>query len=240
MGARVLANLVAGKFQGELLHVAGAGALRQPVDLAVIATPASTVPGVIEECAHAGIHAAVVISAGFRDAGAQGAVLERELLAAARRHGVRLLGPDCMGVMRTPLGLNATVARGPALPGALALVSQSGTLCSAMLDWATSMGVGFSSVISLGASIDVDFGEVIDYLASDYETSHILVYVEGVRDGRRLVSSLRAAARAKPVIVMKVGRHPAGSRAAVSHSGAAVGRDDVFDAVVQAHRASCA
>jgi acetyltransferase len=246
VGARVLDNLVAGGFKGALFAVdparasirgvacvASVGALPQPVDLAVIATPATAVAGAVEECARAGIRAAVVISAGFRDAGPEGAALESELLGVARRNGVRLLGPDCMGVMRTPLGLNATVARGPALPGALALVSQSGTLCSAMLDWATSVGVGFSSVISLGGSTDIDFGEVIDYLASDFQTSHILVYAEGVRDGRRLVSSLRAAARAKPVIVMKVGRHPAGSRAAVSHSGAAVGRDDVFDAVVK-------
>jgi acetyltransferase len=246
VGARVLDNLIAAGFQGKLFAVnpkhtvlrgipcvASVAALPGPVDLAVIATPAATVPGVVEECGRAGIRAAVVITAGFREAGREGAELERQLLAAARSHGVRLLGPNCVGLMRPPLGLNATFGRGQALPGALALVSQSGAVCTAMLDWATPMGVGFSSVISLGGSTDLDFGEVIDYLAFDPSTSHILIYAEGVRDGRRLVSSLRAAARAKPVIVLKVGRHPAGSRAAVSHTGAIVGRDDVFDAVVK-------
>jgi acetyltransferase len=135
--------------------------------------------------------------------------------------------------MRPALGLNATFAIGQVRTGTLALVSQSGAICTGMLDWATPEGIGFSSVVSLGASSDVDFGEVIDYLATDAKTEHILVYIEGVRDGRRLVSSLRAAARVKPVIVMKVGRHPAGSRAAVSHTGAIVGRDDIFDAVVR-------
>ncbi|HEX5632282.1 MAG TPA: CoA-binding protein, partial [Gemmatimonadales bacterium] len=213
--------------------VASIADLPEPVEMAVIATPAATVPGIVEECGRAGIHAAVVISAGFKEAGPEGAALEAELLKAAHRHGVRLLGPNCVGLMRPPIGLNATFARGQALSGSMALVSQSGAVCTAMLDWATAMGVGFSSVISLGGSSDLDFGEVIDYLAEDPRTEHILLYIEGVRDGRRLVSSLRAAARAKPVIVMKVGRHPAGLRAAVSHTGAIVGTDDVFDAVVR-------
>jgi len=245
VGGRLLDNLLAAGFQGRLFAVnpkyasvrgipcvASVSQLAQPVDLAVVATPAATVPGVIEECGRAGIRAAVVITAGFRETGDAGAALERELLECARRHGVRVLGPNCVGLMRPPIGLNATFARGQALPGGLALLSQSGAVCTAMLDWATPMGVGFSSVVSLGGSSDLDFGEVIDYLASDAQTRQILLYVEGVRDGRRLVSSLRAAARVKPVIVMKVGRHPAGSRAAVSHTGAIVGRDDVFDAVV--------
>ncbi len=246
VGTLVLENLLGGGFHGKLYAVnprhesvrgvpcfPSVAKLPEAVDLAVIATPAATVPGVIDECGRAGIRAAVVITAGFREAGTQGAALERELLAAARRHGVRLLGPNCLGLMRPPIGLNATFARGQALPGALALVSQSGAVCTAMLDWATPTGVGFSSVISLGASSDLDFGEVIDYLASDARTGQILLYAEGIRDGRRLVSSLRAAAQVKPVIVMKVGRYPSGARAAVSHTGAIVGRDDVFDAVVR-------
>jgi acetyltransferase len=246
VGGRLLENLVGGGFAGRLFAVnprhrsllgvtcvPTLAQLPEPVEMAVIATPAPTVPGLIEECGRAGIRAAVVISAGFREAGREGAALERELLAAARRHGVRLLGPNCVGLMRPPIGLNATFARGQALVGSMALVSQSGAVCTALLDWATPMGVGFSSVISLGGSSDLDFGEVIDYLAADPKTSHILLYVEGVRDGRRLVGSLRAAARSKPVIAMKVGRHPEGSRAAVSHTGAIVGRDDVFDAIVR-------
>ena len=246
VGGRVLENLLTAGFRGKLFAVnprhaevrgvrcvGSVADLPETPDLAVIVTPAATVPGVIEACGTKGIRAAVVISAGFREAGAEGAALESELLEVARRHGVRLMGPNCVGLMRPALGLNASFARGNPLPGSMALVSQSGAVCTAMLDWATPMGVGFSSVISLGGSSDLDFGEVIDYLACDPQTRQILLYIEGVRDGRRLVSSLRAAARAKPVIAMKVGRHPAGSRAAVSHTGAIVGRDDVFDAVVR-------
>jgi acetyltransferase len=205
----------------------------QRLDLAVIATPAATVPEVIEQCGRAGVRAAVVISAGFSETGAAGAKLERMLLENARRHRLRVLGPNCLGLMRPELGLNATFARGAAHAGSLALVAQSGAVCTAMLDWARPNGVGFSSVVSLGGSTDIDFGEIIDYLIEDPKTEHILLYIEGVRNARRFVSALRAAARVKPVIVMKVGRHPAGSRAAVSHTGAIVGLDDVFDAVVK-------
>jgi acetyltransferase len=246
VGGLVLENLLSAGFQGNLFAVnpkyasvrgvpcfPSVGKLPQPVDLAIIVTPPKTVPGVIEACGQFGIRAAVVITAGFSEVGGEGAELERALLAAARRHRVRVLGPNCLGLMRPPLGLNATFARGNALPGSLALLSQSGAVCTALLDWATPSGIGFSSVISLGGSSELDFGEVIDYLAADPKTEHILLYVEGVRDGRRLVSSLRAAARTKPIIVLKLGRHPAGSRAAVSHTGAIVGRDDVFDAVVR-------
>jgi acetyltransferase len=246
VGGRVMGNLLEAGFQGRLFAVnpkyssvrgvpcvASVADLPEPVDLAVVVTPARTVPGVIEQCGRAGIRAAVVITAGFSETGPEGAALEMRLLENAHRYGVRILGPNCLGLMRPPLGLNATFARGQALPGSLALVSQSGAVCTAMLDWATPSSVGFSSVISMGGSSDLDFGEVIDYLAADGKTEHILLYIEGVRDGRRLVSSLRAAARMKPVILMKVGRHPAGSRAAVSHTGAIVGRDDVFDAVVR-------
>jgi len=203
------------------------------LDLAVVATPANTVPGVIEECGRARVRSAVIITAGFSEAGPEGALLQRALLDNARRGGVRLIGPNCLGIARPELGLNATFARGAALPGSLGLVSQSGAVCAAMLDWATPNRVGFSSIVSLGGSSDLDFGEIIDYLANDPKTEHILLYIEGIRDARRFLSSLRAAARAKPVIVMKVGRHPAGSRAAVSHTGAIVGTDDVFDAAME-------
>jgi acetyltransferase len=246
VAGRVLRNLLAAGYAGALYAVnpkydqvqgvpcvASVDRLPCSVDLAVIATPAATVPGIVERCGTRGIPAAVVISAGFSEAGPEGARLEREMLANARRHGVRLLGPNCIGIMRPPLALDATFGRGAARPGALALIAQSGAVCSVMVDWAAAHGVGFSSVVSLGGSADVDFGEAVDYFASDPQTGHILLYIEGVRDGRRLVGSLRAAARVKPVILMKVGRHPAGSRAAVSHTGAIVGKDDVFDAVVR-------
>ena len=246
VGGRMLENLLSAGFAGKLYAVnprhrsvrgvpcfPSALALPEAVDLAIIVTPAEGVAAVLDTCGVRGIRHAVVITAGFSEAGPDGQAREAMLQEVARRRGMRILGPNCLGLMRPPIGLNATFARGNALAGTMALVSQSGAVCTAMLDWANAAGVGFSSVISLGGSSDLDFGEVVDYLAADDRTHHILLYVEGVRDGRRLVSSLRAAARIKPIIVMKVGRHPAGSRAAVSHTGAIVGRDDVFDAVVR-------
>jgi acetyltransferase len=246
VGTMLLSNMLAAGYSGALFAVnpkypsvrgvpcyPSIGKIPAHVDLAVVATPARTVPQVIDECGKAGVRSAVVITAGFSEVGAEGAKLERALLENARRGGVRLVGPNCLGIARPSLGLNATFARGTALPGSLGLVSQSGAVCAAMLDWATPNKVGFSSIVSLGGSSDIDFGEIIDYLANDPATEHILLYIEGIRDARRFLSSLRATARAKPVIVMKVGRHPAGSRAAVSHTGAIVGSDDVFDAAVE-------
>ncbi|MEW6689822.1 MAG: bifunctional acetate--CoA ligase family protein/GNAT family N-acetyltransferase [Pseudomonadota bacterium] len=246
VGAVLVENMLAAKYRGTLAAVnpkhraiQGVPAYRSVsdipgrVDLAVIATPPRAVPGVIDECGRAGVRAAVVITAGFSEIGAEGAKLERALHENARRHRLRVIGPNCLGLMRPGIGLNATFARGTPLAGSLGLISQSGAVCTAMLDWARPNGVGFSSVVSLGGSTDVDFGEIIDYLVDDPKTEHILLYIEGVRDARRFVSALRDAARVKPVILMKVGRHPAGVRAAVSHTGAIVGLDDVFEAVVR-------
>jgi len=246
VGAVLIENMLEAGYRGALYAVnpkhreirgvscfPSIGEVPRRVDLAVIATPAPTVPGIINACGAAGVRAAVVISAGFSDSGPAGAKLERALLENARRHRLRVLGPNCLGIMRPGIGLNATFARGHATPGALGLVSQSGAVCTAMLDWAAARGVGFSCVASLGGSTDVDFGEIVDYLLYDPKTEHILLYIEGVRDARRFMSALRAAARVKPVILMKVGRHPAGSRAVVSHTGAMVGGDDVFEAVVR-------
>jgi acetyltransferase len=246
IGQVLVSNLVAAQYRGALFAVnpkysavQGVQCFRSiermtsPVDLAVVATPPQTVPGVIDDCGRKGIRAAVIITAGFSESGPEGARLERETLASARRHGMRLVGPNCLGILRPGIGLNAAFGRARALPGSLGLVSQSGAVCAAMLDWAEPYGIGFSSVISLGGSVDLDFGEIIDYLACDPKTEHILLYIEGIRDARRFLSSLRAAARVKPVILMKVGRHPVGSRAAVSHTGAIIGMDDVFDAAVR-------
>jgi acetyltransferase len=202
-------------------------------DLAVIATPARTVPGIIDDAGAAGAGAAVILTSGFGESGPEGRALQEQALGAARRGGVRLLGPNCLGVMRTDCGLNATFARTPALAGPLALVSQSGAMCGAMLDWAAGARVGFTSVVSLGGAIDVDFGEALDYLVADERTKAILMYVEGIRDARRFISALRAAARVKPVIALKVGRFASGSRAASSHTGALVGSDAVFDAALR-------
>jgi acetyltransferase len=246
VGAVLVENMLAAKYRGALYAVNpkyqrvqgvdcfdAIGKVPSRVDLAVIATPPRAVPEVIEQCGRAGVRSAVVITAGFSEVGPAGAKLERALLENARRHRLRVVGPNCLGLMRPELGLNATFARGTPYAGSLGLISQSGAICTALLDWARPHKVGFSSVVSLGGSTDVDFGEIIDYLVEDPKTEHILLYIEGVRSARRFVSALRAAARVKPVILMKVGRHPAGSRAAVSHTGAIVGMDDVFDAVVK-------
>jgi acetyltransferase len=246
VGRVLVENMIAAGYKGELYgvnprhkRVLGVPCyptvleLPKRVDLAVVATRPEAVANVIEECGRAGTKAAVVITAGFSETGPAGAELERLVLATARKHGVRLLGPNCLGLMRPAIGLNATFGHGNAISGSLGLASQSGAICTAMVDWARPNAIGFSSVISLGASADIDFGEIVDYLTEDAGTEHLLLYIEGIRDARRFVSALRAAARAKPVIVMKSGRHPTGVRAAVSHTGAMVGADDVFDAALR-------
>lgn len=206
---------------------------KKTVDLAIIATPAQTVPNIISECGELEVPAAIVISAGFREAGEQGAALERLAVKRARHGGVRFLGPNCLGVIRPSIGFNATFSHSNADPGRIALVSQSGALCTAILDWAKPNNIGFSTVISTGTSADVGFGEILDYLIADSMTDSIMLYIEGVHQTRHFMSALRAAARAKPVVVMKSGRYEAGSRAAVSHTGAIVGSDDVFDAALR-------
>ena len=205
----------------------------QPVDLAVIATPAKTVPGLIRSCGERGVRAAIVLSAGFGEGDGAGAGLTRALLAEARRSDVRVLGPNCLGLVNPHIDLNATFSTNSAEPGSLALVSQSGALCTAILDWAEERHIGFSSVVSLGNADDVGLGDVLDYLAIDPRTKSILLYIEGVRHSRRFMSGLRAAARMKPVVVVKAGRHPQGSRAAISHTAALVGGDDAFDAALR-------
>ncbi|MEO8202518.1 MAG: bifunctional acetate--CoA ligase family protein/GNAT family N-acetyltransferase [Betaproteobacteria bacterium] len=245
LGNIVLRNLAAGGLErldavnpkhrqvAGLVCYASLGDLPVPAELAVIATPARTVPRIVAEAGQAGIKAAVVLSSGFGEAGGPGVQLQVEMLDAARQGGVRLLGPNCLGVMRTDCGLNATFARTPARRGKLALVSQSGAICGAILDWAESAGIGFTSVVSLGGAADVDFGEVLDFLVGDGSTEAILLYVEGIRDARRFMSALRAAARVKPVVVLKAGRHASGSQAATSHTGAMAGSDAVFEAALR-------
>jgi len=207
--------------------------IHERVDLAVIVTPAATVPGVLEECGASGVSAAVILSAGFRESGDDGLALEQAVLETARRHRIRFIGPNCLGVMRPDISLNATFSQRMAKPGQIALVSQSGAMCTAMLDWASPRNIGFSCVISSGTAADVDFGEILDYLIVDPSTQAIMLYIEGIHDPRRFMSALRAASRAKPVIVMKAGRFAEGSRAAVSHTGALVGSDDVFNAALK-------
>ena len=204
-----------------------------PIDLAVIATPAKTVPDIVEACGKYGIKMAVIISAGFGEIGIQGAKLEKKVLANARRWGLRFLGPNCLGIMQPHIGLNASFTMSVAKPGNLALVSQSGALCSAILDWAGPNDIGFSSIVSTGSAADLDFGEILDYLVSDVQTHGILLYIEGIHQARSFMSGLRAVARIKPVVVIKTGRHESSIKAVMSHSGVKIGRDDAFDAALQ-------
>ena len=203
------------------------------VELAVIATKPKTVPEIVEQCGRSGIRNIIIISAGFSESGHTGAALERKTMEIARSYGVRVLGPNCLGIIRPEIGLNATFARVTASVGNLALVSQSGAICSAVLDWAASNKVGFSSVISLGSTADVDFGEILDYLVYDNRSHYILLYIEGIRNSRRFMSALRSAARIKPIILLKAGRHAAGSAAVQVHSGMLTGSDIVFDAAIR-------
>ncbi|KAA3630888.1 MAG: CoA-binding protein [Proteobacteria bacterium] len=248
VGYQILHNLIQGGYEGPLYPVnpkhetiqglksyPSVTAIDHPVELAVIAIPARAIPGVIRECGEYGVEAAVVLSAGFAETGKAGLAKQREIVDVARTHGIPLVGPNCLGVMRPRVGLNATFARTGARKGHVALVAQSGAFCTALLDWAESEGFGFSAVASLGATADIGFGEVLDYLAVDPETRSILLYVEGISDARTFMSGLRVAARLKPVIVVKSGRSDLGTRAAVSHTGAMVGSDRVFDAAI--HRA---
>ena len=208
-------------------------AINDHVDLVVITTPAATVPEIIHECGEHGVRAAIVISAGFGEGNGAGAHLQELLLQEAARYQMRIMGPNCLGLIRSRERLNATFSKNMAQAGPLALVSQSGALCTAILDWAIPRNIGFSTVVSLGSASDIDFGDVLDYLALDPATQSILLYIEGIRDARSFMSGLRAAARLKPVVVVKVGRHSEGSRAAMSHTGALVGSDDVFDAALR-------
>ena len=204
--------------------------LPQPADLAVIVTPAASVPGIVDQCGTAGIRCAVVISAGFKETGPDGVRLEQELLAAARRHRMRVIGPNCLGVMCPVTNLNATFAHGIAHKGSVGFVSQSGALCTAVLDWSLQEKVGFSAFVSIGSMADVDFGDLIDYLGDDPETHSIVIYMESIGDARSFLSAARQVALSKPIIVIKAGRTDAAAKAAASHTGTLAGSDDAVDA----------
>ncbi len=200
------------------------------VDLALIATPAATVPDVVRDCVRAGVRGAIVLSAGFKECGPAGAALERTVLAEARRGGLRLIGPNCLGLMAPHVRLNATFAAPLAQPGHVAFVSQSGALCSAVLDWSRREKVGFSAFVSVGSMLDVGWGDLIDALGDDPRTRSIILYMESVGAARAFLSAAREVSFSKPIIVVKVGRTAAAARAAASHTGALTGSDAVIDA----------
>jgi acetyltransferase len=209
---------------------ASVASLPEVPDLAVIVTPAATVPDLIHRCVAKGIPAAIIISAGFKETGAAGAASEQEILAEARRGGMRIIGPNCLGVMTPHLGFNATFAASMARPGHVAFISQSGALCTAILDWSFRENVGFSAFVSIGSMLDVGWGDLITHLGDDPHTHSIVCYMESVGDARSFLSAAREVALAKPIIVLKVGRTEAASKAAASHTGALTGSDEVLDA----------
>ncbi|MFW6060588.1 MAG: acetate--CoA ligase family protein, partial [Phycisphaeraceae bacterium] len=199
------------------------------VDLAVIATPAPAVPDVVRQCAEVGVSAAIVISAGFKERGPEGAALEQQTLDAARGK-LRLIGPNCLGVMRPVTGLNATFAQTLAQRGNVAFISQSGALCTAVLDWSLRENVGFSAFVSIGSAADVGWGDLIDYLGDDPHTKSIVLYMESIGDARAFLSAAREVALTKPIILLKAGRSEQAAKAAASHTGALAGSDAVLDA----------
>ena len=207
------------------------------VDLAVIILPAKFVPQVVEECGQAGVGGLLIISAGFKEAGEAGEKMVQEVLTTSRKYGMRIVGPNCLGIINPKLGMNATFANRMALPGNIAFISQSGALCSSILDWANEQNVGFSHFVSIGSMIDIGFAELIDYFGMDQETSSILVYMESLTHARRFMSAARAFARTKPIIILKAGKSQAGTKAAMSHTGTLAGNDAAFDAAFQ--RAGC-
>ncbi|HTB21782.1 MAG TPA: bifunctional acetate--CoA ligase family protein/GNAT family N-acetyltransferase [bacterium] len=204
--------------------------IKEAVDLALIATPAKTVPDLVGECVHAGVKCAVILSAGFKETGTEGAELERLVMAKAKPARMRVIGPNCLGVMNPWSGLNATFARTMARPGSVALVSQSGALVTAILDWSLRENVGFSSVVSLGSMIDVGWADTIDYLGDDPRTESIVLYMESIGDARAFISAAREVALSKPIIVIKAGRTEAAAKAAASHTGALAGSGEVLEA----------
>jgi acetyltransferase len=200
------------------------------VDLAVIATPAKSVPDIVEECAKSGVDGIIIISAGFREIGAEGAKLEQQIRHTQAKYGIRILGPNCVGLTRPQINLNATFLRDNPTPGQIAFVSQSGALGSAILNWAVSARIGFSMFASLGSTLDIDYGDMIDYLGEDPNTRSIIIYMEGVGNAKKFMSAARGFARTKPIIVIKAGKHAAGVKAASSHTGALAGDYEVYDA----------
>lgn len=243
VGRTILWNLLSSPFGGTVYPVnpvrpailgvkayPSVSAIGEPVDLAVIVTPAKSAPELVDECGRAGVRGVIIISAGFKEVGPEGVELERRVLAAAQRHGIRVVGPNCLGVMNPVGRMNATFAAGIARPGRVGFVSQSGALLTAILDWAESEDVGFSSIVSLGSMLDVGWGDVIDYLGDDPNTDSIVVYMETIGDARAFLSAAREVALAKPVIVIKPGRTAQAAKAAASHTGSLTGADDVLDA----------
>lgn len=246
VSATILNNLKSGDFKGRIYPInpkrtevmglkcyPSIGAVPERVDLAVIVTPAATVPKIVEECVAAKVKSAIIISAGFKELGPSGIELEEKILYHARKGNMPIIGPNCLGVMNPIHGLNATFARGMALPGHVAFISQSGAMCTAVLDWSYREKIGFSAFVSIGSMADVNWGSLIDYLGSDPHTHSLLLYMETIGDARSFLTAAREVALEKPIIVIKAGRSQAAAKAAASHTGSLSGSDEVFDAALE-------
>ena len=242
VGRTVLWNLISNPFGGTVYPInaqhsqvlgikayPNVASVPEPIDLAVIVTPAPTVPGIVGECVMAGVKSAIIISAGFKEAGAAGAELERQIAAQARGK-MRLIGPNCLGVMRPVTHLNATFASAMARAGNVGFISQSGALLTAVLDWSFRENVGFSACISIGSMLDVGWGDLIDFLGDDPLTQSIVIYMESIGDARSFISAAREVALTKPIIIIKAGLTAAAAKAAASHTGALAGSDAVLNA----------
>ena len=242
VGRTIMSNLITNPFGGTVFPVnpkrpsvlgvkayPSIKAIPDPVDLAVIVTPAPTVPGLIQECVDVGIRGAIIISAGFKETGPAGAALEQQIMDIARGK-MRIVGPNCLGVMMPVYGLNATFAGGMARPGNVGFISQSGALLTSVLDWSFTENVGFSAFVSIGSMLDVNWGDLISYLGDDPQTKSIVIYMESIGDARSFLSAAREVALTKPIIVIKAGRTEAAAHAAASHTGALTGSDEVLDA----------
>lgn len=243
IGRAVMQNLISGGFTGQIFPVhphyksvfdrvvfPSIADIGTPVDLAVIATPLKTVPGIIAQCRRADVGGAVIISAGGKESGESGKDLEKQIQRAAAGSRMRIIGPNCVGIASTSASLNASFATHMPLPGKMAFISQSGAIYTAVLDLSIKEKIGFSYFVSLGSMLDVDFGDMIDYLGGDYQVGSIVMYVECLSRFRNFMSAARAVSRVKPIIVLKAGRSSAGASAAASHTGAMAGEDAVYDA----------
>ncbi|MEQ1828311.1 MAG: bifunctional acetate--CoA ligase family protein/GNAT family N-acetyltransferase [Pirellula sp.] len=246
IGRIILSNLVDEEYPGTVFPVnpkydaiEGMPCLRcvedihDPLDLAIVCTPAATVPSIVGECGRVGVLNVLIISAGFRETGEAGLLLEEEVRCVAAKYPtMRIVGPNCLGILSPHHGLNASFARKLPKPGRTAFVSQSGALCTAIIDWAIDEWIGFSVVASIGNALDVDLGDMIDYLATDPNTDSIVLYLESIGDARKFMSAAKAFTRTKPIVAYKAGRFAASAKASASHTGAMVGEDSVYDAAM--------
>jgi len=243
VGFRLMKNLTESGFAGTVFPVnmkkpdilgikayKKVGQILEKIDMAIISTPAKTVPGIVEECGKAGITGIVIISAGFKEIGKAGKVLEKEIYKHKKKYGLKIIGPNCLGIIRPGKNLNATFSGKMPKPGKIAFISQSGALGTATLDWVIHENIGMSSFVSIGSMIDVDFGELIDYFGSDPDTRSILLYIEGIRDARKFMSAAMHFARTKPIIVVKAGKYAESAKAVASHTGSMTGEDSIYDA----------